>query len=97
MKISLSPIRMDADLTVERSDDTITLNGEAFDFSVLPEGATLPRDAIASAWFAGDVRRDDAGVLHIPLVLPISASSSDAARFPAVLSIDANGPIALPE
>ena len=40
MKIKLSPILLNTPLDLSRSGDTLTINGETFDFSPLPEGAT---------------------------------------------------------
>ncbi|MCJ7874811.1 hypothetical protein [Phaeobacter sp. J2-8] len=57
MQITFSPMRSDARLVLSRVGDVLTLNGEAFDFSQLPEGATLPRAAVASDWLGSDVTR----------------------------------------
>ena len=67
MQITLSPARRDTPLTLSRTGDALTINGEVFDFTPLPDGATLPREAIASDWFAGPVERVD-GTLHLTLV-----------------------------
>jgi len=45
MHITLIPQRRATPLTVTRNGDILTLNGETFDFSPLPDGATLPREA----------------------------------------------------
>lgn len=101
MKIILSPMRRDAQLTLSKSGDLLTLNGEAFDFSGLPNGATLPRSAITSDWFAGDVSRADAaegetGELTVPLILPHGYNAPSETRFPAPLEAVADGPVDLP-
>lgn len=96
MKITLSPQRRDDSITVIKSGDTLTINGEAFDFSAIPEGATLPKDAISSEWFAGDVSRTN-GELKISLILPHGADASEAARFPQPITVTSDGPINLPE
>ncbi|MDR7123693.1 hypothetical protein [Pseudotabrizicola sp. 4114] len=95
MKLTFSPVRMDTALTASVQGDTITLNGEALDFGPLPDGATLPRDAINSPWIAGDVSRDDAGVLIVPLILPHGASAPPETCWPEPLSVT-GGPVALP-
>jgi hypothetical protein len=95
MHIQLSPVRRDETLSVEVEGDTLILNGEAFDFAPLPAGATLPRAAIASDWFAGDVRRDEAGDLHLALVLPHGAEAPDETLFPAPITAQ-DGPVPLP-
>lgn len=95
MILTLSPIRMDDILTASVAGDVLTLNGVALDFAPLPAGATLPRAAIASPWIAGEVSRDGAGVLTVPLVLPHGAQAPTETLFPA--AIDAgDGPVALP-
>jgi len=96
MKITLSPMRRDDQLTLSKSGDALTLNGEAFDFSGLPNGAILPRSAISSEWFAGDVIRDEAGDLTVPLILPHGATAPEETRFPAPLENVADGPVDLP-
>ena len=96
MKIIFSPIRFDTPLDLERNGDVLTINGEVFDFSAIPPGATLPRDAIASDWFAGDVERDDAGSLTIRLLLPHGANAPEETCFPAPLEVTVDGPVALP-
>lgn len=71
MIIKLIPqYRSDA-LMVVRSGDLLTVNGEAYDFGPLPNGATLPAEAINSPFIVGDVDRDSSGVLHLALLLPI--------------------------
>ncbi len=67
--IVFSPVRTDEQLVMSRSGDVLTLNGENFDFSPLLEGATLPREAILSDWFPGDVSRAG-GILSLTVRLP---------------------------
>ena len=96
MKITLSPMRRDDRLILSKAGDALTLNGEAFDFTDLPNGATLPRSAITSDWFAGDVARDEAGELTVPVILPHGADAPEATRFPEPLIDVPEGPVALP-
>lgn len=95
MNITLSPIRADAALTLHRAGDVLTINGEAFDLSGIPEGATLPRTAVACDWLASDIVRTD-GVLHLSLFLPHGANAPEETRFPVPLVVTANGPVTLP-
>ncbi|HWJ89105.1 MAG TPA: hypothetical protein VNS12_13640 [Pelagibacterium sp.] len=69
MHVSFIPQRRDDTITVARQGGTLTINGDAFDFSTLPDGATLPATAITSNWIVGAVARLD-GVLHITLRWP---------------------------
>jgi hypothetical protein len=96
MKIILSPQRRDDTLTVTKQGDTLTINGTAYDFSVIPDGATLPKDATDCAWLASDVERID-GVLHLTLLLPHGANASEAARFPQPIINPADGVLELPQ
>ncbi|ARE84935.1 hypothetical protein KZZ08_17145 [Roseovarius mucosus] len=95
MQITLSPTRRDTPLTLSRTGDALTLNGEVLDFTPLPEGATLPREAIASDWFAGPVERVG-GTLRLTLVLPHGANAPQETLFPAPLTLTGNGPVTLP-
>ena len=95
MHITLSPMRRDETLTLERQGDALILNGELFDFSPLPEGATLPVEAIPSDWFAGPVQRDG-GQLQVMLVLPHGPNAPQNTRFPAPIDNPPAGGIALP-
>jgi hypothetical protein len=96
MKIILSPQRRDDTLTVTKQGDTLTINGTAYDFSVIPDGATLPKDATDCAWLASDVERIN-GVLHLTLLLPHGANASEAARFPQPIINPADGVLELPQ
>ncbi|MFN4131275.1 MAG: hypothetical protein ACK4GC_15875 [Paracoccaceae bacterium] len=95
MQITLSPMRRDDVLTLHRAGDILTINGEAFDFSPLPEGATLPREAVDCDWLASDVTRTG-GALHLTLILPHGAEAPPETLFPAPVIDPANGPVELP-
>ncbi|AVN42356.1 hypothetical protein FA362_30830 [Pseudomonas aeruginosa] len=99
MIIKLSPYAplpgSDEHLSLVRTGDVLTVNGQSFDFTPLPEGGELPAEAIGSEWFAGPaVRRADR--LELNLRLPLSGDASAAARFPEPLLIEADGPVELP-
>ncbi|MHA3884557.1 hypothetical protein [Stutzerimonas degradans] len=95
MHITLSPVRLDETLTASLTADVLTLNGEAFDFTQLPEGGTLPAEAIASDWIVGPVSRID-GELHLTLRLPHGPNPRQAVAFPVPINVTGGGPIALP-
>lgn len=97
MILILSPVRTDAKLIASVQGQTLTLNGEALDFGPLLNGATLPHAAIDSPWIAGDVTRDMAGVLTVPLILPHGPISPEATRFPAPITVTSDGPVLLPD
>lgn len=96
MKITLSPQRRDDTLEVIKSGDMLTINKTTYDFSVVPDGATLPRDAVECEWLASDVERID-GVLHLTLLMPHGAGASHAARFPNPLFNPADGLLEFPQ
>lgn len=96
MKITLAPQRRDDTLAVSKQGDTLTINGEAFDFSVIPDGATLPASAVACEFIAGPVERIN-GVLQISLILPHGPNPSQAVAFPEPLINPADGVLELPQ
>lgn len=95
MRIDLVPMRSDARLLLARTGDVLTINGEEFDFTPLPEGATLPAEAIDSDWFAGPVERIG-GRLRLTLILPHGPRAPEATRFPAPLEVERDGPVPVP-
>jgi hypothetical protein len=96
MNITFSPVRRDDRLVLSKSGEVLTVNGTDLDFGPLPAGALLPRDAIGCDWIAGDVERDAAGALTVPLILPHGPDAPEAARFPAPLTDVADGAVTLP-
>ena len=95
MKISFSPMRRDEALSVSVAGDVLTINGEAFDFSGVPEGATLPRDAVTCDWLSSDVERVSEE-LQLTLIMPHGANAPQETLFPAPITVTADGPVALP-
>lgn len=95
MIVSFSPVLREAKLEVEVHGDAITINGEVFDFSPLPEGATLPDTAIASDWFFGDVTRKN-GVISLTISLPHGVNAPESTRFAKPIFVFKDGPVELP-
>lgn len=95
MRISVSPQRRDGALTVQKTGDILVINNEPFDFSSLPDGATIPAGEVPCEWIAGPVSRVG-GHLHLTLVLPHGPSPSEAVAFPAQVINPPDGLIALP-
>ena len=95
MRITLTPIRRNQTLTLVKTADTLTVNGELFDFSGIPEGATLPQEAIACEWLASDIERVG-GQLHLALILPHGAKAPPETLFPAPITLETDGPVLLP-
>lgn len=95
MKIKLSPQRRDDTLAVTKVGDVLTINGDVFDFSGLPDGATIPAEDIPCDWIVGPVERV-AGELHLTLILPHGPNPSPAVAFPAAIIDAPDGVIELP-
>lgn len=95
MKINLSPQVSDYSLEVIKSGDKLSINGNVFDFTPLPDGAILPEDAVDCEFIIGDVRRQD-GELHLTLLLPISWDAGHEACFPEPIVNPEDGVIKLP-
>lgn len=95
MNISFSPQRRDCTLTVIRSGDILTINGEQIDFSIVPDGAAIPAADLFCQWIVGPVERVD-GDLHLTLILPHGPNPSDNVAFPSSIISYGDGPISLP-
>lgn len=96
MKLIFSPQRRDDVLILSKSGDALTVNGTVYDFSPLPDGATMPREAIDCEWICGNVERVN-GELVIPILLPHRSNASEAVRFPEPLTVTSDGQVVLPE
>lgn len=96
MVINFKPQRRDESLSLEKQGDTLIVNGVPFDFSPLPDGATLPAEAIGSDWFCGPVDRIS-GELHLTLILPHGANPPSHVAFPEPITVTANGPVEVPK
>jgi hypothetical protein len=95
MHITFNPVRRDEALTLSKSGEVLTINGQEFDFGPLSDGSELPPGAIVSDFIAGPVRREG-GDLHLSLVLPHGSNAPEAAKFPEPITADLDGPITLP-
>jgi hypothetical protein len=95
MLINLSPQRREDILTISKTGETLTINGKPYDFSQLPEGATLPREAIDCEWIVSDVNRIN-GEIELTILLPHGANASHTARFPEPIIKNDDGQVVLP-
>jgi hypothetical protein len=94
-RIELCPQRREDPLDVTRTGDALTINGHVFDFSELPDGATIPASEVPCEWIAGPVERI-AGSVRLTLILPHGPSPSRAVAFPVAIVDPPDGPVALP-
>ena len=95
MKINLCPMRWDVELQITKSGETLEINGEVFNFSVIPEGAVLPASAVHSDFIIGEVKRVN-GELELTIILPHAAEASEEARFPKPIVNPKDGVVELP-
>jgi len=96
MKITLSPQRRDDKLTVTKQGDNLIINGTEYDFTDLPDGATLPAEAVDSEFVIGTVERIN-DELELTLLLPHGPNASEAARFPEPIIDPSDGEVELPK
>lgn len=96
MRINLSPIVMTGALIVVKAGDVLTINGAAYDFSALPDGATIPAGEIPCNMIAGPVERDEEGRVHLTLILPCRYDAPQERLYPQPIIDPADGPIAFP-
>ena len=95
LTLTLSPRRLDQHLKLVREDDVLWLNDRKLDLTDLPEGASLPPEAVDCDFIQEPITRQD-GNLHIVLVLPHGARAPTHTRFPAPMVLSENGPVDLP-
>lgn len=101
MKIIPIPQRRDDTLALSKSGDVLTINGSALDLTDLPEGATLPAEAVDCEWIAGPITREG-GVLHIPVLMPHgpipypAPPEAAVVTHPEPITVATYGPIELP-
>lgn len=80
---------------LSKAGDILTINGTAYDFRVIPDGATLPASAVVCNYITGNIERVG-GILHINIILPTTESATQAANFPAPIINPADGALVLP-
>lgn len=96
MRVTFLPQLSDADLTLEKSGDVLTLNGDRLDFSGLPNGGELPGAAIENEFVQGAIRRTN-GEIEITIILPYTnLSPPPSVAFPDILTVVEDGPVTLP-
>jgi hypothetical protein len=95
MQIAFSPQRRAGTLSVTKAGDILEINGASFDFTSLPNGATLPAGAVPCEWIAGPVERVS-GELRLTLILPHGASPPPPVAFPSPIDSPPDGALAIP-
>ena len=96
MRISFSPQRRDDTLTLEKtSGNRLRINGELFNFDPLQDGDSIPAGEVPCELIDGPVERID-GEVRLTVILPHGANPSQAVAFPEPITVDEDGPIAIP-
>lgn len=95
--ISLSPQYSDAKLSIKKTGEALTINGDLLDFSDLPEGGEYPTEAVENSFVIGGVKRLN-GDIHITVLMPFSNPDAPiSVTFPEPLLVTSDGDVALPE
>lgn len=83
MKITLFPALSGEPLKAAVSGDSITINGEKIDFSVVPNDYRLPAHAVDNSWMVHGtyIERID-GEIHMSIRFPIEWDSPESVRCP---------------
>lgn len=100
MKIIFYPQRRDDELTLSLHGERLTVSGDVLDLSGIPDGATVPMEAIDNPFICGPIERID-GELRVSLLLPRATSfgvfdEAGTMRPPIEVTITQDGNIALP-
>ena len=96
-KINLTPQFSDATLILSKAGDVLTVNGDALDFSDLPEGGEYPADAIDNEHVVGGACRHDGSII-ISILMPYNNRNAPVTvTHPSPLVVNQDGDIALPE
>lgn len=95
MNIKLVPQERGYTISVSKAGDVLTVAGVELDFSVIPEGATLPASAAGCEYIVDEVTRVE-GVLHVTLLMPYIATDDPLICFPQPIADPGDGRIALP-
>ena len=82
-------------LAVTKNGDVLTINGEAFDFSMVPDGGTIPAGVVPCEFIVGPIERIN-GALHLTLILPIGWTPEPWQAFPDPIIDPSDGPLDLP-
>lgn len=100
MKITFYPQRRDDELTLFLQGENLTVSGDILDLSTIPDGATVPMDAIDNPFICGPIDRID-GELCVNLLLPRNTpfgvfDEAGRMRQPFEVTVTRDGDIALP-
>ena len=86
MKITLSPMRLDAPISLSRKGDVLIINDTPVDLSKAED----------CPWIVGTPTRTKTG-WELTLILPHGAHAPKETLFPDILTLDGDGPVTLPQ
>lgn len=100
MKIILYPQRRDDELSLSLQGERLTISGDVLDLSNIPDGATVPMEAVDNPFIAGPIERID-GELRVSLLLPRATpfgvfNEAGRMRQPFEVTVTQDGEISLP-
>lgn len=95
MHLVFSPVRCDDILDLSRAGDSLIINGDAYDFSDIPEGGCRDRSDVGCDWILSDVCRSG-GQICLSLVLPHGPDAPHDRLYPVPVAVPDDGPIDLP-
>lgn len=100
MRISFVPLAVlpgaGTTLVVSKAGYVLTINGDVVDLSGIPDGASLPAEAVDNEFVVGTVERV-AGTLHVTLLLPFDGFPWPPVAFPADIVSAPDGIVAIPK
>lgn len=83
IKLNFNPVRADEKTTASLEGLTLTVNGEAFDLSGIPDGATVQHEVIQNCTRNGDD-------FELTIALTHGANAPTETRFPQPVEITAD-------
>lgn len=92
-KITLSPQFSNASLSIKKIGDTLTINGNQYDFSPLSDGDEIPDDAITNTSIVGSITKSD-GVINLTVLMPYNdPEAPESVTHPEPLMLDKDGEV----
>ncbi|MFS2326344.1 hypothetical protein U2P60_13175 [Brucella sp. H1_1004] len=86
-KITFSPQVSEEHLLLSKAGDVLIINGDALDFSELPEGGEYPAEAIENDFIIGGVTRNG-GEIKVTVLLPYqNPDAPTSLTYPVPISV----------
>lgn len=91
----LSPVDGFPEYTLKVKGFIVYIDGEAYDFTPLPDGGRLPIGSVSNDAICGVVRREG-DVLTVPIIYPFTAAPNMGFVDPKPITVRSNGPVKFP-